>query len=537
MYDFESLVPYEDNIPQKFKIEEILLNQYLIGGEIKEHKGEMQKVISPINVRSKGNIYPKEIGEYPLLNEEIALEALNAAEEAYSNGRGVWALMSTEERVTHVKHFAEKMREQKNEIVVSLMWETGKSYEDSLKEFDRTLKYITDTINEVIELDRNSSRFVMVENYVAQVRRSPLGVVLSMGPYNYPLNETFTTLIPAIIMGNTTIVKPPRYGVLLYKYLLKAFQESFPPGVVNIIFGRGSEIIPPIIRTGKINVLAFVGSSKSADFIRNQHPIPHRLRCVLGMDAKNPAIVLKDADLDLTVKECLDGTLSFNGQRCTAIKIIFVHSSIKDKFIENFTKEVDSIKIGMPWEESVKITPIPDQNRINYFSDIIKDAESKGSAIVNKNGGNYNYNFFYPTILYPVNENMRIWREEQFGPIIPIVMFDNIEEPLSYVVSSNYGQQASIFGYDTNEIAYIIDALSNQVCRININSQCQRGPDVFPFTGRKNSAEGTLSVFDALRAFSIRAMVVAKSQENNKDIFRDITKDRKSKFLSTEFIL
>ncbi|MGC9258390.1 NADP-dependent glyceraldehyde-3-phosphate dehydrogenase [Desulfurella sp.] len=478
-----------------------------------------------------------EIGEYPLQNEEIALEALKAAMEAYSNGRGEWPSMTTEERVLHVKKFIDKMNEQKDNVVISLMWEIGKSYDDSVKEFDRTIKYIIDTINEVIELDRNSSKFSIVDNYIAQIRRSPLGVVLSMGPYNYPLNETFTTLIPAIIMGNTTIVKPPRYGVLLYKYLLKAFQESFPPGVVNIIFGRGSDIIPPIMRTGNVNVLAFVGSSRSADLIRQQHPIPHRLRCVLGMDAKNPAIILKDADLDLTINECIEGTLSFNGQRCTAIKMIFVHDSIKNKFLEKFATAVDNIKIGMSWIKGIKITPIPDENRLKYFLEIIEDAKNNGARIINNNGGLNAYNFFYPTILYPVNKDMRIWTEEQFGPIIPITSFNNLEEPILYITNSNYGQQASIFGYNTEDIAYIIDALSNQVSRININSQCQRGPDVFPFTGRKDSAEGTLSVFDALRAFSIRTMVAAKSCDSNKNIIRNIVKNRESKFLSTEFIL
>lgn len=472
-----------------------------------------------------------------MLGKDAALEALESAFRAYANGRGICPSLSTSERVQNVKNFVYKMNEQRNEIITSLMWEIGKSFEESSKEFDRTIKYVIDTINELIDLYRTSSKFTIVDNYIAQIRRSPLGVVLSMGPYNYPLNETFTTLIPAIIMGNTTIVKPPRFGALLYKYLLKAFQESFPPGVVNVIFGRGAEIITPIIKTGKINVLAFVGSSHSADLIRKQHPTPHRLRCVLGMDAKNPAIILKDANLELTVNECINGAISFNGQRCTALKMIFIHKPIEGEFIKKFLSAIDKIKIGMPWEDSVKITPIPDRNRIQYFLDIVEDAKNKGAKVINKFGGSSNYNFFYPAILYPVNSSMRIWREEQFGPVIPIASFNDIEEPLSYVMESNYGQQASLFGYNPSEISYALDALSNQVCRINFNSQCQRGPDVFPFTGRKDSAEGTLSVFDALRAFSIRTMVAARSQEDNKNLIRSIIEGRKSKFLSTDFIL
>jgi glyceraldehyde-3-phosphate dehydrogenase (NADP+) len=132
---------------------------------------------------------------------------------------------------------------------------------------------------------------------------------------------------------------------------------------------------------------------------------------------------------------------------------------------------------------------------------------------------------------------MRVYQEEQFGPVIPVLPFDRLEQPVDYLINSNYGQQASIYGNDPREIARIIDPLVNQVCRLNINSQCQRGPDTFPFTGRKDSAEGTLSVSDALRAFSIRTLVAAKQTDLNKKIIGDIVKNRRSKFLATDFIL
>jgi glyceraldehyde-3-phosphate dehydrogenase (NADP+) len=131
---------------------------------------------------------------------------------------------------------------------------------------------------------------------------------------------------------------------------------------------------------------------------------------------------------------------------------------------------------------------------------------------------------------------MRIWHEEQFGPVIPVVPFDDLEEPIRYITESTYGQQVSPFGSDPDQLARLVDPLVNQVCRVNLNSQCQRGPDTFPFTGRKDSAEGTLSVSDALRAFSIRTLVAAKETEENKRIFTEILRERKSSFLSTDFI-
>ena len=128
------------------------------------------------------------------------------------------------------------------------------------------------------DLDNNNSRFQIVEGTIGQIRRTPLGVVLCMGPYNYPLNETFATLIPAMIMGNTVVFKPPKFGMLLFYPLLEAFRSAFPKGVINTMYGRGSEVVPYMLNSGKINVLTLIGSSKVADHLKKQHPKAHRLR-------------------------------------------------------------------------------------------------------------------------------------------------------------------------------------------------------------------------------------------------------------------
>jgi glyceraldehyde-3-phosphate dehydrogenase (NADP+) len=131
---------------------------------------------------------------------------------------------------------------------------------------------------------------------------------------------------------------------------------------------------------------------------------------------------------------------------------------------------------------------------------------------------------------------MKVYYEEQFGPVVPIVPFEKEEEVVEYVVNSNFGQQLSIFGKDSKQIGGLIDLFSNQVGRINLNTQSQRGPDTFPFNGRKDSAEGTLSVTDALRVFSIRTVVAAKTSVENKQIIGDIIRNRESAFLTTDYI-
>lgn len=535
--DKARLFPSFEEIPARFGMREpAAQTEFLVDGEIREWRGPMQQVISPVCVTGSDGPEAALLGSYPLLDAETALEALTAAVKAYDCGRGAWPTMSVTERIQHVEEFVFRMKDRREEVVRLLMWEIGKSLRDSQKEFDRTVDYIRDSIDALKDLDRASSRFVINEGIIGQIRRGPLGVVLCMGPFNYPLNETFTTLIPALLMGNTVVFKPPKLGVLLHRPLLEAFAEAFPPGVVNTVYGEGQEVISPMMKSGMVDVLAFIGTSKVADILKSLHPKPHHLRSILGLEAKNPAIVLPHADLDLTIRECVKGSLSYNGQRCTALKILFVHSSIVESFLERFCDAVNSLSHGMPWEEEVDITPLPEPGKPAWLAGLVEQAVRGGAAVVNEGGGFVEGTFFHPAVVYPVKPGMELYTVEQFGPVIPVLSFDDVEEPVSYVVNSDYGQQVSIFGSDPDAISRLIDPLVNQVCRLNLNSQCQRGPDSFPFTGRKSSAEGTLSVSDALRAFTIRTLVAARQNELNHGIISNITRNHKSKFLSTDYI-
>ncbi|EMH5715137.1 NADP-dependent glyceraldehyde-3-phosphate dehydrogenase, partial [Acinetobacter baumannii] len=493
--------------------------------------------LSPIWIQQPdGSLEQVELGSYPVMGEKESDEALEAAVRAYNNGRGEWPMMKVSERIACMQNFIQRMVEQRDLIIKLIMWEIGKSLADSEKEFDRTITYMRQTIDALKDLDNANSRFVIAEGTIGQIRRTPLGVVLCMGPYNYPLNETFATLIPAMLMGNTIIFKPPQFGTLLFEPLLEAFRDSFPKGVINTIYAPGSLVVPHLLASGQINVLALIGSSKVADHLKKQHPKSHRLRAILGLDAKNAAIILPDADLDLTVKECLLGALSFNGQRCTALKMLMVHRSIADEFVNRLTTELAKLKVGMPWEKGVSITPLPGMHRTAYMTEVIEDAVAKGAKVVNPEGGEFCKTMFYPAVVYPVTEGMRLYREEQFGPVVPVAVYDDIETVLDYVTTSDHGQQVSIFGSDPAQIGHLVDTLVHQVCRVNINCQCQRGPDVFPFGGRKDSAEGTLSVHDALRAFSIRSMIAAKQTDDSKGMLASMVSEHYSKFVNTDFI-
>ena len=468
-------------IPEAFKIDSLVKQTtYLVDGELKEWSGKMTDVYSTIS--STDTYEPTLLGSVPELTKTEAFEALDSASQAYNNGQGLWPTMKVGDRIACMEKFAEQMKTKRDTIVKYLMWEIGKNLGDSEKEFDRTVDYIYDTIDDYKQLDRNSAKFQKHSGVYAHIRRGPIGVVLCLGPYNYPLNETFALLIPALIMGNTTVFKP-------------------------------------------------------ANALQNSHPKANRLRSVLGLEAKNPGIILPDADLDLAINECIAGTLSFNGQRCTALKILYVHESISEEFNKRFCEKVDALKFGNPWEDGVKLTPLPEPNKPSYIQGLIEDAQSKGAKILNSKGGEVSDNFIFPAVLYPVTKDMEVYKEEQFGPVIPIITFTDVQQVLDDMAESNYGQQVSVFGEDADTLAPLFDVLVNLVCRVNLNSSCQRGPDVFPFTGRKDSAFSTLSVRDALRSFSIRTFVATKENDANKTILKALLESNKSNFVSTEYLL
>lgn len=523
-------------IPEEFQINEpIIQDTYLVNGELKKWEGQTTPVFSTIS--STEEYSPTLLGAIPFMGESEAAEVIEAATAAYNKGQGLWPTMKVVDRMKCMENFVTQMKEKRTEVVKLLMWEIGKSLGDSEKEFDRTVEYIYDTIDAYKELNTKSAHFTKVQGVNAMVRRGPLGVVLCLGPYNYPLNETFSLLIPALIMGNPVIFKPAKHGVLLISPLLEAFRSSFPKGVINIVYGRGREVASPIMKSGKVDILALIGNSKSAIALQDQHPNKNRLRLILGLEAKNPAIILPDADLDLAIQECITGTLSFNGQRCTALKILYVHENIAAEFNKRFTAKVDELKFGNPWEKGVALTPLPEKEKPAYIQELIDDATSKGAEVINEKGGKHTENYIFPAVLFPVTKEMRVYHEEQFGPVVPIMTFKDIQEPLHDMAESNYGQQVSLFGKDIKTIAPLIDTLVNLVCRVNLNSSCQRGPDVFPFTGRKDSAVGTLSIHDALRSFSIRTFVASKDNDYNNQILQELLNSRASNFINTDYIL
>ena len=491
------------------------------------------------------------IGSMPQMTKEQSLQALSSAVNAWNGGQGAWPQLSLAERINAIQNFMKELKYKREDIVNVLMYEIGKNRSDAEAEFDRTMQFAEKTIEYIQsshEFGNNGKWDTSNGSTRLFLSRAAVGIVLCLGPYNYPLNETYATLIPALLMGNIAILKVG-VGGLAHLLTIEAFAKALPPGTINFVSGSGRVTMPPLMESGKIDSLAFIGASGAADKLIKAHPEPHRLKIFLQLEAKNMGVYLPDLfdengndedHMDRIMKETVAGTLSYNGQRCTALKLLFVPKANSEQFASMLAEKVESMSVGLPWEsvdsKYSQITPLPNAARVEYMKALIEDAVSKGAKIVNKNGGKLigggESTLMIPAILHPVTPDMKLYEEEQFGPVIPIAPYDSLDEIFRYAREGKYGQQVSIFTSIANEeSAKLIDSFSTVYGKININSQCGRSPDTCPFAGRRSSAMGVMSVMNALLEFSIPTVVSYKDVGNNADIVQGF--EGQSKFLQS----
>lgn len=531
---------------------EFVAPKLTLHGKILDHHDEskLADVMACCSGQQEEEDFQQElIGKIPQMSTKLTFEVLEDAKQAWKGGSGVWPQMSLGERVQAIENFLEELQKQRDAIVTTLMWEIGKNVKDAESEFDRTVAFCKQVIAVIRNDPDYASSWQTVGSTKAFIRRAAIGIIMCLGPMNYPLNETYATLIPALLMGNVAIMKIPTVGGLSHLLTMEAFAKTLPPGVMNFVSGRGRDTMPPLMKTGDIDALAFIGGSKAADDLIGQHPHPHRLKVFLQLEAKNMGIFLSDLfekskaqELSIALDQAVLGSLSFNGQRCTALKLFFIPTAHGDAFASMLAKRIEALNVGLPWQtfegnngKYSNITPLPNRKRVEYMQELIEDAVSKGAKIMNKDGGKViggkESSLMVPAVLYPVTKDMDIYYEEQFGPIVPITTYDSLDTILDYGHNGIFGQQVSIFlsEGESSTGAMLIDQFSSVFGKININTQCGRSPDTVPFSGRRSSAMGVMSVKDALKEFSIPTVVAYKDTSVNANIVQGI--EESSKFL------
>lgn len=396
------------------------------------------------------------------------------------------------------------MEENAEYLAKIMTLEIAKDYESSYKEVIRSCEFIRYTADagqnvegESIQGDNFPGGSI---NKMSIVTRSPVGTVLAISPFNYPINLSISKVAPALIGGNCVLLKPPTQGSISALHIAEIFNRAgLPHGVFNTITGKGSEIGDYLSTHPLIDFINFTGSTKVG---RRMSKIAEMVPQIFELGGKDAAIVLDDADMDYTVELITQGAFSYSGQRCTAVKRVLVIDRIADELVDKIKEITSKLKVGNPMDKGVVITPLISDEAADYVSELILDALDKGAKLVM--GNKRENNLLWPTILDYVTEDMRVAWEEPFGPVLPIIRVRDEEEAIRISNKSEFGLQASIFTQDIDKAFTIANLL--EVGTVQINNKPERGPDNFPFLGVKNSGMGTQGV-----RYSILAMTRPKA--------------------------
>lgn len=464
--------------------------QNLVNGEWKSSEKEIT-IYSPIN--------QEELGTVPAMSQAEVDEAMQAARAALP----AWRALSAVERAAYLHKTAAILERDKEKIGTILAKEVAKGIKAAIGEVVRTADLIRYAAEEGLRITGQAMEGGGFEaaskNKLAVVRREPVGVVLAIAPFNYPVNLSGSKIAPALIAGNVVMFKPPTQGSISGLLLAKAFEEAgIPAGVFNTITGRGSEIGDYIIEHKEVNFINFTGSTPIGERIgrlAGMRPI------MLELGGKDAALVLEDADLEHAAKQIVAGAFSYSGQRCTAIKRVIVLESVADKLATLLQAEVAKLTVGDPFDNA-DITPVIDNASADFIWGLIEDAQEKGAQALTpiKREGN----LLWPVLFDQVTKDMKVAWEEPFGPILPIIRVANVEEAIAFANESEFGLQSSVFTNDFKKAFEIAEKL--EVGTVHINNKTQRGPDNFPFLGVKGSGAGVQGI-----KYSIEAMTNVKS--------------------------
>lgn len=464
--------------------------QNLVNGKWKSSEQEIT-IYSPIN--------QEELGTVPAMSQAEVDEAMQAARAALP----AWRALSAVERAAYLHKTAAILERDKEEIGTILAKEVAKGIKAAIGEVVRTADLIRYAAEEGLRITGQAMEGGGFEaaskNKLAVVRREPIGVVLAIAPFNYPVNLSGSKIAPALIAGNVVMFKPPTQGSISGLLLAKAFEEAgIPAGVFNTITGRGSDIGDYIIEHKEVNFINFTGSTPIGERIgrlAGMRPI------MLELGGKDAALVLEDADLEHAAKQIVAGAFSYSGQRCTAIKRVIVLESVAEQLATLLQEEVSKLTVGNPFDNA-DITPVIDNASADFIWGLIEDAQEKGAQALTpiKREGN----LLWPVLFDQVTKDMKVAWEEPFGPVLPIIRVANVEEAIAFANESEFGLQSSVFTNDFKKAFEIAEKL--EVGTVHINNKTQRGPDNFPFLGVKGSGAGVQGI-----KYSIEAMTNVKS--------------------------
>lgn len=474
-------------------------HKFLVGGEWRT-SDEILQVRFPYN--------NEVIAEVCLASEQDLEDAIQAAERGFAITRQ----MPSHQRSQILYNLLDQMEQRKDELIHALTMEGGKTQNVAQGETARAMETVRVSAEEAKRIDGEIISIDWTpagEGRQGYIRHFPLGPVLGIAPFNYPLNLACHKLAPAIAAGNSFILKPasstPLSALLLGEMVLEA---GFPPEALSVLVCRSS-LAERLVRDERIKYFSFTGSSEVGWHLKS---VAGRKRVGLELGGNAAAIVHDDANVDYAVRRIAVGGFTNAGQNCISVQRVLIHRSIYDSTVEKLLARIRDLKVGDPRDPAIEVGPMIDAGAAADAMDMVREAVDAGAAILL--GGECSGTMFHPTVVANTTPDMRVNREEIFAPVITVTPYDDFDEAITLANDTDYGLQSGVFTQNVNRIMRAFERV--EVGGLQVNDVSTFRVDQMPYGGVKGSGvgrEGPRFVIEEMTEMKLMVLNLPGGQE------------------------
>ena len=458
-----------------------VFKNYINGKWVESSNGETFENRNPAN-------WDEVVGIFQKSTAEDVDKAVTAAKEAYKH----WRKVPAPKRGEIIRKATEILLEKKEEYARLMTREMGKILPETRGDIQEAIDTGFYAFGEGRRLFSMNTPSELPNKYALTFRR-PVGVVGAITPWNFPMAIPSWKIIPAILAGNTVVIKPASDTPASCAKLVEAFEEAgLPPGVLNYVTGSGGVVGEALLKHPDVRVISFTGSSEVGSRIAEVAG-KHLKKVSLELGGKNPMIVMPSANLDLALDGVIWGAFGTTGQRCTATSRLLLHEDIYDQFIEMLVERIKTLKVGNPLDESTEMGPLINKKQRETVHHYVEIGKKEGAKLLiggePLTGDEYDKGWFYkPTVFVDVQPHMTIAQEEIFGPVLSVFKFKTLEEAIEIANGVKYGLSSSIYTEDLLEAMLAIEELEAGITYVNaptIGAETH-----LPFGGVKHTGNG-----------------------------------------------
>jgi alpha-ketoglutaric semialdehyde dehydrogenase len=457
-----------------------LCRNFINGRWVESNSGQTIERRNPAHLQEVTSVAP--------LSTRVEVSAAVAAAKA---AFPAWRDTPAPARGKIIGRAAALMEKQKNELALTLCREEGKTLKESLVEVQRSVNILEFFAGEGRRIGGETIPSELTKT-VAYTIKQPLGVVGAITPWNFPVAIPVWKIAPALVTGNTIVLKPAEITPQCAAKVVEIFQEAgTPAGVLNMVLGAGEEAGDELLQHRELRAISFTGSNEIGSLI---YGIAARQmkKCQCEMGGKNPVVVLRDADLALATESVVLGAFGSSGQRCTATSRVVVEDAIADRFVEMIVERTKKLKVGNGIDSDVMVGPLVDEQQLKTVLRYLETGKKEARLLLGGErmaGQNYDNGYFVaPTVFDHVPWDSVIAQEEIFGPVLSVIRVPDFEEAIRVANSVKYGLSSSIYTNDANRIFEFIDRIESGITHVNAPTVASEAQ--LPFGGVKATGVG-----------------------------------------------